>query len=125
MKSLCDESLPSTPDPQAFGPSQQIAIQRLATSYCSVIVTNSASCDGFFGACSIDAAAKDQVATALYDRLIGNNIAEQPERADVSTEVVRMIDDLNCANGCSGAEARTVLQATCAAVLSSAAVSLN
>jgi hypothetical protein len=73
----------------------------------------------------IDVNAKDQVATVLYDRLIGDNIANQPDRAGVTTEIVRTIDDLNCAGGCNGATAQTALKATCAAVLSSAAVTVN
>ena len=118
-------SLPVTPDPEAFAAATQIAIQRLATSYCGVIVSDTATCDAFFGACSIDGAAKDQVATTLYDRFIGNNIATQPPLAGVTTEVVSMIDDLGCAGGCNGATAETALHATCTAVLSSAAMTLN
>jgi len=118
-------SLPSSSELMTFAAAQQIAIQRLATDYCGVIVNDSANCDSFFGACSIDGNAKDQVATTLYDRFIGDNLADQPERADVTTEIVRVIDDLGCANGCNGATAQTALQATCAAVLSSAAVTVN
>ena len=119
------DSLPPTADLLAFGSSQQIAIQRLATSYCGAVVNDTVACDNFFGACAIDGNAKDQVATVLYDRLIGDNIVNQPDRADVTTEVVRVIDDLGCVNGCNGAEAQTVLQATCAAVLASGAVTVN
>ena len=82
-------------------------------------------CDNFFGACVIDANTKDQVATVLYDRFIGDNLANQPDRAGVTTEIVRTIDDLDCAGGCSGTTAQTALQATCAAVLSSGAVTIN
>ena len=35
------------------------------------------------------------------------------------------IDDLDCAGGCSGATAQTALQASCTAVLSSGAVTVN
>lgn len=119
------DSLPPTSDLLSFAAAQQIAIQRLATTYCGEIVGNNGTCDNFFGNCAIDGAAKDQVATTLYDRFVGDNLANQPERAGVTTEVVRMIDDLNCANGCNGAEAETVLQATCAAVLSSGALTVN
>lgn len=119
------DSLPPTSDLLSFGPTQQIAIQRLAASYCGAVVNNGARCDGFFGNCAVDGNNKDQVADSLYDRLIGDNIALQPQRADVTSEVVRMIDDLGCANGCNGAEGELVLQATCAAVLSSAAVTVN
>jgi len=119
------DSLPPTSDLLSFGATQQIAIQRLAASYCGAVVSNAARCDGFFGNCAVDGNAKGQVADTLYDRLIGDNIVLQPQRADVTNEVVRMIDDLGCANGCTGAEGELVLQATCAAVLSSAAVTVN
>ena len=118
-------SLPATSELLAFAPAQQIAIQRLATTYCGEIVTNAGNCNAFFGACAIDVNGKDQVATTLYDRFIGDNIANQPARAGVTTEVVRMIDDLGCMGGCTGATAETALQATCAAVLSSGAITVN
>ena len=73
----------------------------------------------------IDGAAKDQVATTLYDRFIGANLANQPDMSDVTSEIVSVIDDLDCAGGCNGATAELALQASCAAVLSSAAVTVN
>ena len=118
-------SLPTSADLLAFAPAQQLAIQRLAVSYCGVVVADNNSCNDLFGNCAIDVNAKDQVATALYDRFIGDNIASQPDRAGVTTEIVQMIDDLGCTNGCAGAEGETVLQAACAAVLSSAVITVN
>ena len=118
-------SLPSTSDLLSFAAAQQIAIQRLATAYCGAVVTDAGNCDAFFGTCSIDAAAKDQVANTLYDRFIGDNLVDQPERAGVTTAIVGVIDDLGCAAGCNGATAETTLQASCAAVLSSAALTVN
>jgi hypothetical protein len=118
-------SLPATSDLMAFAASQQIAIQRLATSYCGEIVSDATRCSNFFGQCQIDGNAKDQVAIVLSDKLVGTNIANQPDITGLTTEVVRMIDDLGCANGCIGAEAETILKATCAAVLSSSAVTIN
>ena len=118
-------SLPPSSDLLSFAAAQQIAIQRLARSYCGALVANNGSCSDFFGACAIDGAAKDQVAGVLYDRLIGDNFANQPDRPGVTTEIVGVIDDLGCAAGCTGAEAETVLEATCTAVLSSAAVTVN
>ena len=119
------DSLPPTSDLLSFGAAQQIAIQRLATSYCGAIVNDAGDCNSFFGACVIDGNAKDQVATQLYDRLIGVNIANQPDRADVTTEIIRTIDDLDCAGGCNGATAQIALQATCTSVLASSAVTVN
>lgn len=118
-------SLPSTSNILSFAPAQQIAIQRLAITYCGEVANDTANCDAFFGACAVDGNNKGQVSDVLYDRFVGDNLADQPDRADVSTEIVRMIDDLGCAGGCTGAEAQTVLQATCAAVLSSGAVTVN
>ncbi len=119
------DSLPPTSDILAFGSAQQIAVQRLAKTYCGEVATNSGDCNRVFGACQIDGNAKQQVADTLYDRIIGDNIGTQPERADFSAEIVSMIDDLGCANGCNGTAAETVLQATCTAALSSAAVTIN
>ena len=119
------DSLPATADMLAFGTAQQIAIHGLAKTYCGQIVTNGTRCSDFFGQCAVDGNAKDQVADTLYDRFVGVNLVNQPDRVDVNAEIVRTIDDLGCANGCTGAEAETVLQATCTAVLSSAAVTLN
>lgn len=118
-------SLPSTSDLLSFAAAQQIAIQRLATTYCGAVVNNAGNCNAFFGACSIDGAAKDQVADVLYDRFIGDNLADQPDRAGVTTEIVSVIDDLGCAAGCNGATAEVALQVSCAAVLSSAALTVN
>ncbi len=117
-------SLPPSANLLAFGSPQQTAIQRLSRAYCGEIVNNDGRCSDFFGACSIDGNAKDQVANTLFDRFIGE-LDNQPARVDVTTEIVRVIDDLGCANGCNGNEAEVVLQATCTAVLSSAAVTVN
>jgi len=88
----------------------QIAIQRLAKTYCGEIVGDAGRCAGLFGSCEVDGADKAGVADALYDVMIGANLANQPDRADVTTEIVQMIDDLGCAQGCNGAAGETVLQ---------------
>ena len=120
------DSLPPTTAILAFGQAQQIAIHRLARTYCGEITGNAGNCDNFFGNnCEVAAGGKDLVADVLYDSFIGVNVANQPARADVTTEVVSVLDDLACANGCVGAEAEIALQASCTAVLSSAAVTVN
>jgi len=119
------DSLPATDDLLAFGSSQQVAIQRLATTYCGVIVTNATACSGFFGACAIGVNNKTQLADTVYDKLFGINLVNQPDKAATRTELVDMMNDLGCTNGCTGATAQTALQATCAATLSSAAVTIN
>ena len=119
------DSLPATSDLLSFAAAQQIAIQRLAITYCGAIVNDAGNCSDFFGACAIDAAGKDQIATTIYDRFVGVSLVNQPDRAGVTTELVSVIDDLGCAGGCTGATAEVALQASCSAVLSSAAVTVN
>ena len=109
----------------AFGAAQQTAIQRLATTYCGAITTNATACGNFFGACTIAAGTKNTIADTVYDKLFGTNLANQPDKAAVRTELVDVMNDLGCTNGCTGATAQTALQATCAATLSSAAVTVN
>jgi hypothetical protein len=119
------DSLPAADDLLSFVPAHQVAIQRLSVAYCGDIVGNATECNAFFGTCSIAANGKTQIADTLYDKLIGTNLANQPDRAGTTNELVRVMNDLGCVNGCTGATAATALQATCAAVLSSAAVTIN
>jgi hypothetical protein len=119
------DSLPATDNILAFGSAQQVAIQRLATAYCGVVVADTTRCNNFFGTCTIAVAGKAQIIDRVYDRSFGVNLTDQPDRAAVQTELVDVMNDLGCTNGCTGATATTALQATCAAALSSAAVSVN
>ena len=86
-----------------------------------------ATCNTFFATtnCAIAAGSRTQIADRVYDNLFGLNLANQPVRAAVSTELVDVMNDLGCTAGCTAATARTALQATCAAALSSAAVTIN
>ena len=117
--------LPTTNNLLAFTPAQQVAIQRLATAYCGEVVSDNAACSDLFGSCSIAAGDKALVGQNLFDRFVGGNLDSQPAAAGVITEVVSLIDDLGCTAGCSGAEAETVLNASCAAVLASGATIIN
>ena len=117
--------LPATYDALSFSVNQQIAIQRLAVTYCQEITDNAGRCDDFFGDCSVANGGQQAVADVLFDRFVIDDLATQPMRAMVGAEVTSMLNDLQCANGCNGATARTALAASCAAVLSSGAVSIN
>jgi hypothetical protein len=119
------DSLPASDNLLAFGSAQQLAFQKLATAYCGQIVTNATACSGFFGACTIAVGAKNQIADTIYDKLFGINVANQPDKTATRTELVDAMNDLGCTNGCTGTTAQTALQATCAAALSSAAVTIN
>lgn len=121
------DQLPASTDVLAFGAAQQIAIQRLAVTYCDrVRRTNSAS-QVVFGQNSNDIANaqdKQNRVNALFDRFVGD-VANQPARAETTAAVNSLMDNLGCANGCSGATKDTALQASCAAVLSSGVMTIN
>ena len=125
------DQLPPNSDVLGFGAAQQIAIQRLATTYCGEVVgnNNNASCRNFFNDnnCAIGAGEKDAIAGAVYDKIIGANLANQPDQVATIAELVAVINDplLNCANGCNGATGRQALQAVCTSALASSAVTIN
>jgi hypothetical protein len=121
------DTLPASGDLLAFGSAQQVAIQRLAVGYCGQIVAVANTCNSFFATtnCAIQATTRTAIANRVYDNLFGLNLANQPDKAAVATELVDVMNDLGCTAGCTAATARTALQATCAAALSSAAVTVN
>lgn len=123
------DQLPPTADALGFGSAQQIAIQRLATTYCGEVVgnNNNSRCRNFFddNNCAIAAGEKDAIAGTVYDKIIGNNLVNQPERTASIAALVGVMDAENCANGCDGAAGRQVLQAVCTAALASSAVTIN
>ena len=122
------DQLPPSADALGFGGAQQIAIQRLATTYCGEITNSNTRCRNFFniGACQVDnAGAKDAIAGTVIDKTAGLNLANQPDRTASIAALVGVMDANNCANGCNDAAGRQVLQAVCAAGLASSAVTIN
>jgi hypothetical protein len=132
------QQLPSTPDLRAFGSSNQTGIAKLSLEYCDSLVESPALREDFFGtAFDFDAppsvalastASRDLVIDALVDRMLGIDIANQPPPAEVAPLLDALIDDLTlvCATStCDAERTRTIVKASCAAVLSSAAVSVH
>ena len=121
------DQLPATADMLAFNAASQIAIQRLSVTYCDRVRRSNAACNVVFGTSCNDianATDKQNRVNALFDRFVGD-LESQPDRAATTAEVNRLMDDLGCANGCSGATKDTALQASCAAVLSSGVMTIN
>ncbi|QMU60849.1 MAG: hypothetical protein GKR92_03730 [Gammaproteobacteria bacterium] len=121
------DQLPPTADALGFGGAQQIAIQRLATTYCGEITNNNGRCRDFFNDnnCAIAAGEKDAIAGAVIDKTAGVNLLNQPDRTASIAALVGIMDAENCANGCNGNAGRQVLQAVCAAGLASSTVTIN
>ncbi len=122
------DQLPPSADALGFGGAQQIAIQRLATTYCGEITNNNGRCRNFFNIANCEVAnagAKAGIAGTVIDRTAGVNLANQPDRTASVNALVQIMDTQNCANGCDGNNGRQVLQAVCAAGLASSAVTIN
>ena len=121
------DQLPATADMLAFNTASQMAIQRLSVTYCDRARRSNSACNTIFGTSCNDianATDKQNRVNALFDRFVGD-LDSQPDRVATTAEVNRLMDDLGCANGCSGATKDTALQASCAAVLSSGVMTIN
>jgi hypothetical protein len=117
------QSLPATPNIQAFLSSHQTSIAQLALQYCSVLVDDAAARTAFFGnnlsAINLPGDA-NTIVGPLVTKGIGN-AATQPTSA-VTTELNTLIGRLCPGGGCSGQRALDVTKAACGAALGSGAM---
>ncbi|MFE8069807.1 LamG domain-containing protein [Marinobacteraceae bacterium S3BR75-40.1] len=123
------QQLPTTEDINGFLSSQQMGVTQLAIRYCDALVSDTSLRSSYFpgfdfsasAGSAFDAAGRAQIIDPLYDRLVGQNLASQPAKADVDSELNNLIDTLtSCAGSCPADRTETVVKATCAAVLGSA-----
>ncbi len=134
------QQLPSTYDLRSFVSSHQVAIAKLALEYCDVLVESPANRVDFFGA-SVDfdapatqfagvagEANRDRVIQALADGMLGRGLESQPDRDEAEEALDPLFDALTAgcdAASCPAERTRTVVKGACAAVLSSAGVSVH
>ncbi|MEP4888463.1 MAG: LamG domain-containing protein [Aliiglaciecola sp.] len=127
------QQLPSVTNIDSYLASNQMAVTQMAIKYCDQLVENSSLRADYFSGFdftqSADSAFIDQdrnlIITPLLDRTIGSNIATQPQRDQVSTELNNLIDTLtNCSGNkvCDATYTQTIVKATCAATIGSAAL---
>jgi cytochrome c5 len=130
-----EQQLPGDQDLRSFVSSNQVGIAKLALEYCDALVETPAARDAFFGAgFSFDVepvtafAQRAVVFDALYDRMIGSTLSSQPLRGEVQVELDALVDTLlaDCLlTTCDAERTQTIVKGTCAAVLSSAAVTIH
>jgi hypothetical protein len=132
------QQLPGSPDLRSFVSSQQVGIAKLALEYCDALVEDPALRDDVFGT-AFDFTVEPLVAFAtpternliydgLYDRMIGTALALQPDLADVRSHLDDMVNVLLAPCGltpCDAERTESMVKGACAAVLSSAAVSVH
>ena len=130
------ESLPPGYDLRSFASSHQMAIARLALEYCDRLVETPSLRQDFFGGFDFDAPAtafasqaiRDQIIDPLVSEILNDGVASQPSHAEVAPILDALILDLSAgcdAATCPASRTRTVVKGACAAVLSSAGVSVH
>jgi len=132
------QQLPGGHDLRAFVSSHQVGIAKLALEYCDQMVENATARDRFFGSFPFgsvpevvfgDAGNRLQISDALYDGALGDGLSEQPPRQGVRDDLDALYDSLllECTptTPCNAEHTETMVKAACAAVLSSAAVSIH
>lgn len=127
------QQLPRVVKLDSFLTSNQMAITQLAIKYCDALVEDTALRASYFPDMNFaasanngfDSTAKNAIIQPLNARMLGSGITSQPEQNDVYNELSRLIDTLSvCANQntCSADTTKTVVKASCAALLGSAVV---
>ena len=127
------QQLPSVTAFDSFLASNQMAITQLAIKYCDQLVEDdalrSSLFPGFDFSQSADTAFSagndDLISTTLANHMLPGNLNSQPEIQQVENEVSTLINRLaTCSQGnaCDATYTRTIVKASCAAVLGSAAV---
>ena len=126
-------SLPTDNDIRAFLGSQQVAVYKLAVSYCEALVTSPALRANVFGpfnfagtpAASLNAAGKTAVAEALIAKFWGKDLDGLPPFQQSTAQVVALIDQLLLGKSLTTVTVTpVVVMAACAATLSSAPVTI-
>jgi hypothetical protein len=123
------QSLPATPDLQAFLASHQSSVAQLAIQYCHEMTDTPALRTAFYGSfnpfpSTLNAASAGPLFDAVIEKVVGTNIATQPLAATVRQELAdHVIDDARICgpSGCTTSPQVVVAaKAVCAAVLGSA-----
>jgi hypothetical protein len=125
---LVYQAMPVQPNLGGFISSQQMGITQLAIKYCSVLVDDPSLRSAFWPAfdwnAGLGSAFGDRAAVIdpIVDRMVGRDIATQPELTTVETELNNLIDRLSACTSCEPDRVERIMKASCAAVLGSAAM---
>jgi len=134
------QQLPSLPNINGFLAAHQVGISKLALEYCDALVEDSSLRNQFFGNNSIDFSAPASTAfnnpgqvsaliQIINEKMIGINLTNQPDTILIEQELMTLINDLtvNCTSPamCDANKTKSVVKASCAAVLGSAALTIQ
>lgn len=130
------QQLPSVSKIDSFLTSNQMAVTQLAIKYCDTLVEDNALRSAYFPDMDFSANAnngfdrtmKDAIIDPLNTRMLGSGIDSQPGNTEVYNEISNLIDRLSACsnqNSCDADTTKTVVKASCAALLGSAVVILQ
>lgn len=132
--SQIEQALPSVETLDTFVSAQQMAITQLAIEYCNALVEDTALRANVFPGFNFDAApniafdtqGRNQIINPLLVRMVDTDLSTQPTDTSIRDELNALITLLTPATGTNNAQrTRTVVKASCAAVLGSAVMLLQ
>jgi hypothetical protein len=128
------QSLPNVETIDTFVSAHPVAVAQLSIQYCNALVEDPAAraqyFPGFnFGAAPATAltpAGRAIVLDSLIGRMLRTNVATEPDAAGVRSDLDNLITRLSsCGGSCAADRTETVVKASCAALLGSAATLLH
>lgn len=131
---LVKQQLPAVETVEGFLAAHQTGVAQLAIEYCDKLVDDPALRLEFFAPFTafdldVDSAFEGGVALpgvidAIYDRVVGRDLADMPSREEVRQELGDLYGRLTagCLSGCDAGRTRDILKSMCAATLGSAAM---
>jgi len=130
------QSLPTIETIDTFVSAHPVAVAQLSIQYCNALVEDTKARERYFpgfdfGAAPATAlapasASRAIVLDALVGRMLNSNVATEPDAAGVRTDLDNLITRLSsCGGSCAVDRTETVVKASCAALLGSAATLLH
>jgi len=128
------QSLPTVETVDTFVSAHPVAVAQLSIQYCNALVENPTARSQYFPGFDFNAApavafapaGRAIVLDALVGRMLRTNVATEPDAAGVRGDLDGLITRLSsCGGACAADRTETVVKASCAALLGSAATLLH
>lgn len=125
---LVKQQLPSLENIETFISAQQMGITQLAIAYCDAAIEDSTIRSAWFPdinfsqdpSTALNTTGRAKLLNPLLNKLMPLNIASQPDKTTVYTELDALITKLSvCGSRCDSSRTSTITKSTCAAVLAS------
>ena len=129
------QQLPTVENIEGFLAAHQVAIAQLSIEYCNALVDDTGLRASYFpgfdfaapaGTAFATQAQRNLVLDPLLARVMGQNLASQPDPADVRTELGSLMTRLSaCGTSCPAERTPTIVKSVCAALLGSAVTAVQ